>query len=295
MNQALKQYHKILSGQVMPKFKSADLSNKIETALSHLQSCELCEHRCQALRDKGIPGECNVVDKLFISSTFDHYGEESFLVPSFTIFFKSCNFSCQFCQNWDISQTDYPITESNLTVEQLAVMIENHNHCRNVNFVGGEPTPYLPFILQTLDLVESNIPVVWNSNFYMSDEAMDMLKGVVDVYLSDFKYGNNECGSRLSKVNNYFDIISENHKKAFDDAELVIRHLVLPSHFECCSRPILEFVHDNFKDKAVVNIMGQYRPCYNAKEYPEIARPVSFEEISQTINLAEKLNLNYIT
>ncbi|MCK5346899.1 MAG: radical SAM protein, partial [Candidatus Heimdallarchaeota archaeon] len=150
-------------------------------------------------------------------------------------------------------------------------------------------------ILQTLDLVESNIPVVWNSNFYMSDEAMGILKGIVDIYLSDFKYGNNECGSRLSKVNNYFDIISENHKKAFDDAELVIRHLVLPSHFECCGRPILEFVHDNFKDKAVVNIMGQYRPCYNAKEYPEIARSVSSDEMSQAINLAEKLNLNYIT
>lgn len=292
---ALERYHNILNGQTQPRFQTIDLSDKILQAKKHFDKCELCERLCQTSRSNGTPGECRVADKLNVTSAFVHYGEEEFFVPSFTVFFKSCNFHCQYCQNWDISQDENPVLECNMYVDQLAELIDNHKNCRNVNFVGGEPTPYLPFILEALSLVKIDIPVVWNSNFYMSDSAMQILNGVVDVYLSDFKYGNNECALRLSKIENYFDIVSVNHLKAFQDTDLVIRHLVLPEHIECCTRPILEFIKTNFDKNVIINIMKQYRPSFKADEYPEINREISYQDMGDALIIAEKLGLNYIT
>lgn len=124
---------------------------------------------------------------------------------------------------------------------------------------------------------------------------MNLLKGIVDVYLSDFKYGNNKCAERLSKVSNYFSIIKRNHLLAFKDSELVIRHLVMPNHIECCSKPILKFIAENFQDRVIVNIMDQYRPEYKAKNYSDINCFVTDKEFKTVVNFAEKLNLNFIT
>ena len=290
---ALPNYYKILEKKKKPKFKLINLEPKIKKAFKILESCELCERKCRVNRLKGEKGFCNVTDKMVISSYFDHYGEEFFFVPSFTIFFWSCTFSCQFCQNWDISQRYEPGIE--ISEEKLAEIIDEHSYCKNVNFVGGDPVPQLPFILKTLKFVKSNLPVVWNSNFYMSEKSMQLLKGVVDVYLSDWKYWSNDCAKRLSKVDNYLEIVKRNHELAFKDAELVIRHLVLPNHFKCCTKPIFEFIAKNFKEKAVVNVMSQYSPQYLADKYKEINRRVTVEEMNNAIEYAKRLSLNFIT
>ena len=165
----------------------------------------------------------------------------------------------------------------------------------NVNFVGGDPVPCLPFILKTLRFVKSDIPTVWNSNFYMSEKSMSLLKNIIDVYLSDFKYGNDDCAERLSKARNYTKIVKRNHLLAFKDSELVIRHLVLPGHVKCCSMPIMDFIAENFKDKVVLNLMDQYRPEYLAENYKEINKSLSREEFNEAVEYAEKLGLNFIT
>jgi len=295
IEKALPNYLKILDKKKLPKFKlNKDLLNKkIKDSFKLLENCELCERKCHVNRLKGELGHCNVGDKINISSYFDHMGEEPFLVPSFTIFFMSCTFHCQFCQNWGISQNfeeGYFIKE-----EELAKVINKHSYCKNVNFVGGSPTPYLPFILKTLSFVKTNIPVVWNSNFYMSEKSMSLLKDIVDIYLSDFKYGNDKCAEKLSKVKNYTKIIKRNHLLAFKDSELVIRHLVLPNHIECCTKPIFDFISKNFKDKVIVNIMDQYRPEFNATKFPEINRSLTPKEFEEAVNYAKKLKLNFIT
>lgn len=294
LKKALPNYLKILEGKEKPKFRlnNALLDNKIKKSFSVLENCELCERKCYVDRIKGEKGFCKVGNKMMISSFFDHMGEEYFFVPSFTIFFWSCTFSCQFCQNWTISQRK----EGGEFIEEkeMAKIIDKHSYCKNVNFVGGDPTPQLPFILKTLEFVKTDIPVVWNSNFYMSEKSMNLLKGVVDVYLSDFKYGNDNCALRLSKVPNYFEIVKRNHLLAFEDSEMVVRHLVLPNHVECCSKPILDFIKDNFKDKVIVNIMEQYRPEYKAYEYDDINRKLSEEEFNDAVRYAKKLGLNFI-
>lgn len=293
INKALPNYLKILEGKKKPKFKKIKLEPKISSGFKILESCELCERRCRKNRLKNELSVCEVGDEMRISSYFDHYGEEPFFVPSFTIFFWGCNSKCQFCQNWTISQRYEKGTI--IKEEKLAGIIDKHSYCKNVNFVGGEPTPQLPFILKTLKYVKSDIPVVWNSNFYMSKKSMNILKNLVDVYLSDWKYWNNKCALRLSKLPDYLDIVKRNHLLAFKDSELVIRHLVLPNHFECCTKPILKFISENFKDKVIVNIMDQYRPEYRAYLYKDINRSLTHEEFGNVVDFAEKLNLNFIT
>ncbi|MBL7169423.1 MAG: radical SAM protein [Candidatus Aenigmarchaeota archaeon] len=290
---------KIDSGKIriedIPNPKKSLLDLKILLTEDMMKNCELCERRCGVNRLEDQLGECKVGNICRVSSEFAHFSEESFLVPSHTIFFMGCNFHCQFCQNYSISQWSEKGFEA--TPEIMATWIEQRKEqgCRNVNWVGGEPTPNLLWILESLKLVNTNQAVVWNSNFYMTEKTMRLLDGAVDVYLSDFKYGNDKCAERLSKVKNYFEVCSRNHIIATKQTELVIRHLILPNHVECCSKPILKWIAKNVRDKSIVNLMDQYRPEYKAYEYEDISRKITNSEFSKVLKEAKKLKINYIT
>jgi putative pyruvate formate lyase activating enzyme len=289
MKDPLENYKAVLSKKQRPRFMQADLNHRISKAREIIKRCEFCERKCMANRSKGETGFCQVGTKILVSSMSDHWGEEGFLIPSFTIFFWSCTFSCVFCQNWTISQRlEIP---SHLNHMQLAEAI-NSCSCKNINLVGGEPTPYLPMILESLSHVEKEIPLVWNSNFFMSVKSMNLLKGLVDVYLSDFKYGPGRCAERLSGVKGYWRVVTRNHRKAFKDADLVIRHLVLPGHVECCSKPIMDFISKEFGKEVVVNVMDQYRPEYKAGEHQDIASFLDREEYNKAFRYAQDLGLN---
>ncbi|MCE7698938.1 MAG: radical SAM protein [Methanobacterium paludis] len=151
-----------------PSFSFLDL--KIRIAEKLFEDCVLCENRCHVDRrsERGVCG----VGSSRVASEFMHMGEEPQLVPSHTIFFTGCSFKCVYCQNWDISQ--HPEGGMSIPEEELAAIIDKRRRqgSRNVNFVGGEPTPNLPYILKTMKLTRENIPVVWNSNFYMSKGSM---------------------------------------------------------------------------------------------------------------------------
>ncbi|MEM5778183.1 MAG: radical SAM protein [Candidatus Aenigmatarchaeota archaeon] len=292
VKKALPRYRKILLKKAKAKFHLANLKEKTKLAYEILKSCELCERKCNVNRNEKL-GECKVGTKPLISSAFVHLGEEPMISPSFTIFFMGCNFHCAFCQNWSISQWFEKGYE--ISIKEIAEMIDKHSFCRNVNFVGGEPTPHLPFILDSLQFVKSNIPVVWNSNFYMSLKSMSLLKNVVDVYLSDWKYWDNKCAEILSKVKNYLEIIKRNHNLAFKDSEMIIRHLVLPNHFKCCTKPILNYIAENYGEKVIVNLMDQYRPQWKAYLYPDINKSLDEKEFQSSVKYAKELGLNFIT
>ncbi len=285
----LSNYYSILRGEKKAKYLEADIDELIERAKELMEPCKLCEIRCGAKRLSNELGYCRAGFR--ISSEFLHVGEEEFLVPSHTIFFIGCNFRCVFCQNWEISQG----FEEGVFVEpeRLARIIARKARIsRNVNWVGGEPTPNLLYVLQVLkemQKLEINIPQIWNTNAYMSKEALEILNEVIDFWLPDFKYGNNACAFRLSKVRNYFEVITRNLKLM--EGDMLIRHLVLPNHVECCSFKVLDWIAENLGKRAVVNIMDQYYPCYRAFEFEEISRRLKREEFLKVLNYAEKLKL----
>lgn len=270
------------------------LSLKRELAYKLLEHCRFCERRCDVNRRKGEKGECELEEQAQISTIFTHIGEEAELVPSLTIFFSHCNFHCVFCQNFDISQRGNGET---IPPKQVAKGIDSRwrkREVRNVNWVGGEPTPQLHYVLEVLAQVNSNIPQVWNSNLYCSMETLKLLEGVIDLWLPDFKYGNNECGRRLSKVPNYFDVVSRNHRwLSARSEEILIRHLVLPNHLDCCSKPVLKEIAENLNNENIrVNIMDQYRPCWKANKYEEISRTLKRREWKEIVKFARDLGLN---
>jgi putative pyruvate formate lyase activating enzyme len=269
--------------------KSSLLDLKLKLARQMLLSCELCERKCGVNRIKGKEGHCGVLQSK-ISTEFIHWGEEPELVPSHTIFFTGCTFNCVFCQNWDISQN--PKGGDIISPRRIAEIIERRSEStRNTNWVGGDPTSNLPFIIEALSYCDANIPQVWNSNMYLTEKSMKLLDGIIDVYLTDFKYGNNECAKRLSNAPNYWDIITRNHKIARAQCEMIIRHLVLPKHFKCCTKPVLEWIAENLENVRV-NVMDQYRPEYNAYDYKELTMRLDREEFVRAQKFALDLGLN---
>jgi len=282
----------------LPKPEVSFLDLKIELTKRMLTHCIFCERRCGVNRVKGEEGVCRLNSRSYVSSWFHHWGEEAPLVPSGTIFFSSCNFRCVFCQNYDISQV-HPKGGILVTPKELARMQEilRKEGVKNINYVGGEPTPNLHTIVESLRYLEVNVPLLWNSNMYCSLETMKILLEIIDIGLPDFKYGNNECAKRLSMINNYFEIVSRNHKIMHDyGIDMIIRHLVMPSHIECCTKPVLAWIAKNLP-RALVNIMGQYRPefkvAWEPSKYPDIARRPSGKEMEEAFNYAEKLGICY--
>lgn len=263
------------------------LDLKIKIAEEVFKNCYFCEMRCYVNRITN-KGFCGVINPK-IASEFIHTGEEAPLVPSHTIFFTGCNFGCIYCQNFDISQ--FPEAGIEISEENLAKIIDRRRQegSRNVNFVGGDPTPNLAYILKTMQLCGENVPVIWNSNFYMSEDTMNLLDGFVDLFLSDFKYGSSQCAKKLSKVPDYWEVVTRNHQMAKNSGDMIIRHLVLPNHVECCSKPILKWISENLGKETIVNIMGQYRPVYRAQECEEITRYPSRQELEEAVNYAKKL------
>ena len=269
---------------------SSLLDLKIELATRIFRSCVFCEKRCKV--DRNISsGQCNVREAR-IYSEFLHMGEESFLIPSYTIFFSGCTFNCVFCQNWDISQQ---ICGLSIKHKDLIFLIDKRikEGAKNINWVGGDPTSNLLYILLVLKECKANIVQVWNSNMYCSVETMKLLDGVIDIYLTDFKYGNDFCAKRLSKIDNYTGIIKRNHKLAYDFGEVVIRHLIMPNHLDCCSVKILDWISKNLDD-AVVNLMAQYRPQYEAYKFLDISKPLSIDDYYNLKNYAKKLGIYLI-
>jgi len=273
------------------------LDLKAEIARRIMGKCHLCTRRCGFNRLAGDLGLwCKSGTQITVSTMFEHMGEEPELVPSGAIFTLGCTMRCKHCQNWTISQW---FEQGEIySPKRLAKSVEDlrRNGCRNANLVGGEPTPWLEQWLQTFSHVEVNVPVVWNSNSYYSEETAKLLDGFVDVYLLDFKYGTNKCATRLSDAPDYWEACTRNHIYGKNHGELLIRVLVLPEHLECCTKPILNWIAKNLGTWVRINVMFQYRPEWKAHETPELRRRLTQNEMERAIQLAKEAGLtNFIT
>lgn len=302
--QLLKEFHKLekeidnhltnLEELETPRQSFLDL--KIEIANRILESCHFCTRRCSVNRKEGKLGYCKCGTKITVSTMFEHIGEEPELVPSGTIFTLGCTMRCGHCQNWTISQ--WMETGETYSPIRLARAVEHlrNNGCRNANLVGGDPTPWLAQWLITFKYVDVNVPVIWNSNSYYSKETANLLAGFVDVYLLDFKYGNNKCAKRISDAPNYWEVCSFNHKCGKRHGELLIRVLILPDHLSCCTRPILEWISKKLGPTTRTNVMFQYRPEWLAYRIRELRRRLTRAEREKAIELARNAGLlNFIT
>jgi putative pyruvate formate lyase activating enzyme len=282
------------------EFSYLDL--KIEISKRMIEKCEFCENQCKVNRKIGEKGYCGISEVSRVSSAFLHHGEEPPLVPSGTIFFSGCSFGCVFCQNYDISTIgkERSMESGGIPVDgkQLAVLADGlaKQGAKNINYVGGDPTPNIHTIIESLNYQTNNITQLWNSNFYNSLKSLEILVDIMDFWLPDFKYGNDECAKKYSKITSYWEVLTRNLKYLYNwgSRDIIIRHLVMPGHIECCTKPILKWISKEMPG-IPVNIMRQFHPTYrvDSENFSEINRRTSRLEMVSAFSLAEKLNIPY--
>ena len=309
-----------------------------ELAQRMLAHCNFCRWDCGVDRSRGTKlGACKLAAGTRVSTYFHHPGEELVyrgLHGSGTIFFTSCNMRCAFCQNGDIStDKDNGVVVDAPTLAAMAWLLRMEG-CHNINWVGGEATIHLHTIVEAIarlgggaprpsrealakalrvkgDLLGEpagdagdgafNVPMLWNSNFYMSEPAMRILRLLMDVWLPDFKFGPGRCAIALSRTPRYWETVTGNLARIHGWGEdFTIRHLVMPNHVACCTYPILDWIAENTPE-VPVNIMDQYHPdnfCDPASakyqsRFQEIARRPTGKEVRQAFNYAQRLGLRF--
>ncbi len=287
-------------------FQTGELQERINKAQEIMECCTICPQNCKVDRISGSLGVCGVGQLAPVSSYGPHFGEERPLVGkngSGTIFFASCNLLCIFCQNYEISHFDETDSRHLTSSELAAVMIHlQQQGCHNINFV--TPTHVAPQILAALPEAIKNglhIPLVYNSSGYDSVATLELLDGVIDIYMPDLKFWDNATAEKYTKAKNYADIARKAIKAMFNQVGdlvldefgvaqkgLLIRHLVMPEHLEETGQ-ILRYIAEEISPTCHVNIMDQYRPCGSVQA--PIDRPLSGQEYQEALTFAKPTSL----
>ncbi len=257
-----------------------------------MEECTICPHKCKVDR-KNTFGRCKAGEKVEIGGVSLHKFEEPCISGkngSGTVFFSKCNLNCVFCQNYEISNLG---KGRKIETEELVEIFlkQQENKAENINLVS--PTIYANKIIEAVKLARKEglkLPIIYNTNGYENVETIKKLEGIVDVYLPDLKYYDNNLGLKYSKVNNYFEIATNAIKEMYRQVGypkfdqngmiqkgLIIRHLVLPNNIEN-TKNILKWIKENIDEKVYISIMTQYFPTYKANEYEEINRKITKEE-----------------
>ena len=242
-----------------------------------------------------------------VSSYGPHFGEEAPLVGrdgSGTIFFTRCNLNCVFCQNYTISQLGEGEAVSRQGLSRMMLALQDKG-CHNINLVS--PTHVVPHILDSLEMAVADglhLPIVYNTGGYDSMETLKVLDGIVDIYMPDMKYSDEETAERLSGIKGYPEVnkaaVKEMHRQVGDlqmDRDgiarrgLLIRHLVLPNGLAGTGE-IANFLAREVSANTYLNIMAQYHPCYRAFDNPLLSRPLNQQEFSEAIELAHRQGLD---
>jgi len=290
-------------------YESGELDRRIEILNKKLESCTICPRRCRVNRLEDNIGFCRSGKNPIVSSYNAHFGEEppiSGIYGSGTIFFTNCTLRCIYCQNYPISQLSNGKEHS---VEELASMMLSlqRRKCHNINFV--TPTHFVPQIVSALKIAIKNgfnIPLVYNTSGYESIETLKLLEGIIDIYLPDMKYSDNEMSLKYSGVSDYWEInklaIKEMFRQVGDlkmDRDgiayrgLIIRHLVLPYNI-AGSKKILEFLKNEVSTTVTIGIMSQYFPAYKAVNDEKLKFKITKEEYDEVVNYAINLGFKNI-
>ena len=276
------------------------------SAREHELACDLCARACGVDRSQK-EGACHTGQEARVASFGPHHGEENPLRGwrgSGTIFFSYCNLRCVYCQNFEISQA--PAGHQVSSKELAAMMLSLQElGCHNINLVS--PSHVVAEILEALVIAAAaglNLPLVYNTGGYDSLSALQLLDGVVDIYMPDMKYGDAGEARKLSKIKRYPEInqraVREMHRQVGDlqlDKDglarrgLLVRHLVLP-HGAGGTRQVVRFLAEEISPDTYLNIMDQYRPAHLAQKYPAINRAVSGDEYQAALRMAYEAGLH---
>ncbi|MBF0225485.1 MAG: 4Fe-4S cluster-binding domain-containing protein [Desulfobacterales bacterium] len=260
----------------MDKFKIINAINEVK---SYMRSCKLCPRTCRINRLNGELGYCKAPypAKFFYDNIL--YGEEIEISPTYEIFLVGCNMKCEFCYVREKAKKSCKIGASDLkSIEKDIEQIEG----RSISFVGGEPTVNLLSVLETLSNINSYPMLVWNTNMYMNPSIPEILSGIIDTYISDLHFYSNKCSKILSDTEDYFYHASNALLNATKNAYVIVRHLLIPNHIECCFFPIADWMKQNLPH-IPVRIMDNF--------YGKYGESITKEDVKLAEEYAKKIGL----
>jgi len=252
-------------------------------------------------RTNGQAGYCKVTDELIVARASLHMWEEPCIsgeAGSGTVFFSGCSMGCVYCQNKNIATAK---AGKKITIERFAqICLElQEKGANNINLV--TPSHYVPQIIQGITLAREKgltLPIVYNCSGYEKVETLQLLDGIVTVYLPDFKYMSNDIAKKYSNCNNYFEVASkairemvrqvgkaEFNRDGIMTKGVIVRHLTLPGYLED-SKNIIKYLYETFGDTIYISIMNQYTPLPQVERYLEINRKITEEEYEELVNYA---------
>jgi putative pyruvate formate lyase activating enzyme len=286
---------------------SGELHDRARRGLALLAArCRVCPRLCKVDRLSDQAGLCRVGRHAVVASHFAHFGEEDCLRGqrgSGTIFFSGCNLRCVFCQNHDIS---WRLQGERVAPDRLARMMLELQElgCHNINWV--TPEHVVPQILEALPLAIDaglRLPTVYNTSAYDSPESLELMDGVVDIYMPDFKLWSSERSRRYLAKRDYAEVarhsVREMKRQVGDlvmgedgmaRRGLIVRHLVMPGLLDE-TEAILRFIATELGPGTYVNVMAQYYPAGRTSEFPEIDRHLYRYEFERALELADELGL----
>lgn len=287
-------------------YRSGSLSQKIEIADQLLRKCEVCPRKCGVDRINNEVGFCRTGQQAIVCSYHAHFGEEAPLVGkkgSGTIFFSYCNLLCCFCQNFEISHQGEGAAVYPEQIAGMMIRLQKEG-CHNINFV--TPSHVVPQILAALPVaIEQglHVPLVYNTGTYDRVEVLELLEGVFDMYMPDFKFVDPELSKAACQAGDYALVAKQALKEMFrqvsdlvlDDSGiamkgLLVRHLVLPDNL-AGTKQVMEFIVNEISPDTYVNIMPQYYPCGLADKIPGLNRRITEKEFRSAMEDARKAGI----
>ena len=263
------------------------------TARAMLGDCHFCAHHCGVNRLAGEFGLCHAgtATRFFLAQT--EVTDELELIPTFAIALSGCDMRCDFCitgaESWN------PRAGQSFNAAEMAAKAEValRNGAKTIMVLGGEPTIHLHAALELVSALPDTARLVWKTNAHGSEQARELLDGIFDVWVADFKFGNDACARRLAKISNYTAVVRENLLWANAHSELIVRHLLMPGHVECCWRSAAEWLARHLPG-VKVNLRSGFWPAWHTRRHRDLRGTVSRDETWDARRIAEINGLNLI-
>lgn len=273
--------------------RSALARERVVVAHAALADCRLCAHDCRVNRLAGETGRCHAgaSANFFLAQT--ELTDELELIPTFAVALSGCDLRCDFCitgaESWN------PRAGKKLGTLDMAARAKAalRDGAKTMMVLGGEPTIYLPSVLELVSHLPDNAKLVWKTNAHGSATARALLDGIFNVWLADYKFGNDDCARRLAKASDYTRIVRENLFWADAHSELIVRHLLMPGHLDCCWLPVAAWLAENLPG-VKVNLRSGFWPAWKASRHAELRGTVADHEVRLAWQLAQNFGLNLI-
>lgn len=266
---------------------------RAKSAWQELSCCRFCAHLCGVNRLEGQLGPCQAGTKAHVFSVQSEVSDEVELVPTFAIAFSGCDLRCPFCitanGSWH-AQFGARADPEDLARQAIKALEQG---AKTIMILGGEPTIHLPTALEIVGRLPDSARLVWKTNGHAGPQALKFLDGLFDVWLVDYKFGGT-CAEKMVGTPHYEAVIRQNLLWAAQQHELIVRHLVMPGHVDCCWRPVARWLAEHLPG-IKVNLRSGFWPVRYRCAHPELSRTASAEESDRAYQIAAEYQLRLIS